>query len=168
MLLKPLLFLWPLGILSFCLSETAGSAKNHFSILHKVDQMTLALSPLEAIWRTKKRDTDKTNVFIWWGTLGPNLVMNTRQKRLTKMWNYSTFFHLSWMFYILLLKIEVHYIALAYGSVSLSLFVQNSVGVVSQNHGGLFLWLIHVTTHSFLKERKDFIVDGNFACLTHG
>ena len=33
--------------------------------------MTLTLSPLEAISRTKKRDTLKTNVFIWGGRIAP-------------------------------------------------------------------------------------------------
>lgn len=68
---------------------TAGSAKNHFPVLFIVDRMTLALSPLEATWRTKQKDPLTKLMFIWGGreeqkegdTLGPDLPMNITEER---------------------------------------------------------------------------------------
>lgn len=53
---------WYTKLLPF---RTAGSAKNHFPVLFIVDQMTLALSPLEATWRTKQKDPHTKLMFIW-------------------------------------------------------------------------------------------------------
>lgn len=69
--------------------RTAGSAKNHFPVLFIVDRMTLALSPLEATWRTKQKDPLTKLMFIWGGreeqkegdTLGPDLPMNITEER---------------------------------------------------------------------------------------
>lgn len=69
--------------------RTAGSAKNHFPVLFTVDQITLALSLLEATWRTKQKEPHTKLMFIWgegWGhILGPGHLMNLTEGRQLRL-----------------------------------------------------------------------------------
>lgn len=103
--------------------RTAGS-KNHFPVLFIIDQMTLALSPLEATWRTKQKDPHTKLMFI----RGAGWVLHRESGGYTWPWSSNEHNRRDTNWHLKPLRYSSRYLVTSYPSFTLSVEQRGSSG----------------------------------------